>query len=149
MVRNRGFDSILLLRHRLDGDSRHDLKWKGYPPRPVRSAFLAGFPGNRHVVKNMMFGKDVVVVEWEFRSRYKGPFAGTAATGSAVKLPGCGVLSIRSGEATAHRSPYLLRRHNLTQTDFVTPASSAPELADIVVCRAGLSTAREHVRHSH
>jgi len=38
-----------------------------------------------------MFGKDVVVVEWEFRSRYKGPFAGTAATGSAVKLPGCGV----------------------------------------------------------
>jgi len=111
--------------------------------------FLAGFPGNRHVVKNMMFGKDVVVVEWEFRSRYKGPFAGTAATGSAVKLPGCGVLSIRSGEATAHRSPYLLRRHNLTQTDFVTPASSAPELADIVVCRAGLSTAREHVRHSH
>ena len=111
--------------------------------------FLAGFPGNRHVVKNMMFGKDVVVVEWEFRSRYKGPFAGTAATGSAVKLPGCGVLSIRSGEATAHRSPYLLRGHDLTQTDFVTPASSAPELADIVVCRAGLSTAREHVRHSH
>jgi len=35
------------------------------------------------------------------------------------------------------------------RTDFVTPASSAPELADIVVCRAGLSTAREHVRHSH
>jgi len=110
--------------------------------------FLAGFPGNRHVVKNMMFGKDVVV-EWSFEAVHKGPFAGTAATGSAVKLPGCGVLSIRSGEATAHRSPYLLRRHNLTQTDFVTPASSAPELADIVVCRAGLSTAREHVRHSH
>ena len=33
--------------------------------------FIAGFPGNRHIVKNMMFGKDVVVVE--------------------VKLPGCGV----------------------------------------------------------
>ena len=52
--------------------------------------FLAGFPGNRHVVKNMMFGKDVVV-EWSFEAVHKGPFAGTAATGSAVKLPGCGV----------------------------------------------------------
>jgi len=30
--------------------------------------FLAGFPGNRHVVKNMMFGKDVVVVEWSFEA---------------------------------------------------------------------------------
>ena len=26
--------------------------------------FVAGFPGNHHVVKNMIFGKDVVVVEW-------------------------------------------------------------------------------------
>jgi steroid delta-isomerase-like uncharacterized protein len=53
--------------------------------------FVAGFPGNRHVVKNMMFGKDVVVVEWSFEAAHKGPFVGTAATGSAVKLPGCGV----------------------------------------------------------
>ena len=28
--------------------------------------FVAGFPGNRHVVKNMIFGKDVVVVEWSY-----------------------------------------------------------------------------------
>ena len=53
--------------------------------------FVAGFPGNRHVVKNMMFGKDVVVVEWSFEAAHKGPFAGTAATGTAVNLPGCGV----------------------------------------------------------
>jgi len=53
--------------------------------------FVAGFPGNRHVVKNMILGKDVVVVEWTFEAAHKGPFAGTAATGSAVKLPGCGV----------------------------------------------------------
>src|SRR5262252_7963171 len=53
--------------------------------------FVAGFPGNRHVVKNMIFGKDVVVVEWSFEAAHKGPFAGTAATGSAVKVPGCGV----------------------------------------------------------
>ena len=53
--------------------------------------FVAGFPGNRHIVKNMIFGKDVVVVEWSFEAAHKGPFAGTLATGTAVKLPGCGV----------------------------------------------------------
>ena len=53
--------------------------------------FIAGFPGNRHVVKNMIFGKDLVVVEWSFEADHKGPFAGRAATGSAVKMPGCGV----------------------------------------------------------
>jgi steroid delta-isomerase-like uncharacterized protein len=53
--------------------------------------FIAGFPGNRHVVKNMIFGKDVVVVEWSFEATHKGPFVGTVATGTAVKLPGCGV----------------------------------------------------------
>jgi len=53
--------------------------------------FIAGFPGNRHVTKNMMFGKDVVVVEWSFEADHSGPFAGRAATGIAVKLPGCGV----------------------------------------------------------
>jgi hypothetical protein len=34
--------------------------------------FIAGFPGNRHVVKNMIFGKDVVVVEWSFKAAHKG-----------------------------------------------------------------------------
>src|SRR5215813_5383196 len=53
--------------------------------------FVAGFPGNRHVVKNMIFGKEVVVVEWSFEATHKGPFIGTVATGTGVKLPGCGV----------------------------------------------------------
>jgi steroid delta-isomerase-like uncharacterized protein len=53
--------------------------------------FVVGFPGNHHVVKNMIFGKDVVVVEWSFEAAHKGTFAGTAATGTAVSLPGCGV----------------------------------------------------------
>ena len=53
--------------------------------------FVAGFPGNHHVVKNMIFGGDVVVVEWCFEAVHKGPFAGTAATGTGVNLPGCGV----------------------------------------------------------
>jgi len=53
--------------------------------------FVAGFPGNKHVVKNMIFGKDIVVVEWSFEAVHKGPFAGAAATGTGVNLPGCGV----------------------------------------------------------
>ncbi|MBV9609259.1 MAG: nuclear transport factor 2 family protein [Acidobacteria bacterium] len=38
--------------------------------------FIAGFPGNRHVVKNMIFGKNVVGVEWSFEAAHTGPFVG-------------------------------------------------------------------------
>ena len=53
--------------------------------------FIAAFAGNRHIVKNMIFGKDIVVVEFSFEADHNGPFAGRAATGIAVKVPGCGV----------------------------------------------------------
>ncbi|MBV9770923.1 MAG: nuclear transport factor 2 family protein [Bryobacterales bacterium] len=53
--------------------------------------FVAGFPGNRHITKNMIFGKDAVLVEWSFEANHRGPFVGQAATGTEVKLPGCGV----------------------------------------------------------
>ena len=53
--------------------------------------FIAAFAGNRHIVKNMVFGKDIVVVEFSFEADHNGPFAGRAATGIAVKVPGCGV----------------------------------------------------------
>ena len=53
--------------------------------------FIAAFAGNRHVVKNMVFGKDMVVVEFSFEADHNGPFAGRAATGIPVKVPGCGV----------------------------------------------------------
>ena len=53
--------------------------------------FIAAFAGNRHIVKNMIFGKDIVVVEFSFEADHNGPFAGRAATGSPVKVPGCGV----------------------------------------------------------
>ncbi|MBV8741509.1 MAG: nuclear transport factor 2 family protein [Sinobacteraceae bacterium] len=56
--------------------------------------FLAAFPGNRHVIKNMVFGKDVVVVEWNFQGLHSGPFAGRAATGAAIEVPGCGVYEL-------------------------------------------------------
>jgi hypothetical protein len=53
--------------------------------------FITGFPGNRHVVKNWIFGRGVVVVEWTFEAEHKGPFAGRAATAARVQVPGCGV----------------------------------------------------------
>jgi steroid delta-isomerase-like uncharacterized protein len=56
--------------------------------------FIAAFPGNRHVVKNMVFGPGVVVVEWSFEGAHSGPFAGRPATGVAVKVPGCGVYEV-------------------------------------------------------
>jgi len=53
--------------------------------------FIAAFAGNSHIVKNMIFGKDTVVVEFSFEADHNGPFAGRAATGIPVKVPGCGV----------------------------------------------------------
>ena len=53
--------------------------------------FVGAFPGNRHIPKNMIFGQDVVVVEWSFEAEHTGPFAGKPATGISVKVPGCSV----------------------------------------------------------
>src|SRR5262245_61005598 len=53
--------------------------------------FITGFPGNRHVIKNMIFGRDCVVVEFTFDAEHKGSFAGRGATDAHVQMPGCGV----------------------------------------------------------
>jgi PAS domain S-box-containing protein len=53
--------------------------------------FITGFPGNRHFVKNMIFGRNVVIVEFAFDAQHKGPFAGRAATDAHVQVAGCGV----------------------------------------------------------
>jgi steroid delta-isomerase-like uncharacterized protein len=53
--------------------------------------FVAAFPGNRHIPTNMICGDEVVVVEWSFEAEHTGEFAGRAATGSSVKVPGCSV----------------------------------------------------------
>jgi hypothetical protein len=39
----------------------------------------------------MIFGQNVVVIEWSFEAEHTGPFAGKPATGSSVKVPGCSV----------------------------------------------------------
>src|SRR5215467_4125947 len=67
--------------------------------------FITGFPGNRHVVKNMIFGRDVVVVEWSFEAEHKGPFDGHAATDAHIQVPGCGLYEydLAKREITAAR----------------------------------------------
>jgi predicted ester cyclase len=53
--------------------------------------FVTAFPGNQHVVKNIICGPGVASVEFSFEAQHKGPFKGHAASGARVKLPGCGV----------------------------------------------------------
>src|SRR5262245_14198919 len=60
--------------------------------------FITAFPGNRHIVKDMIFGSGVVTVEFSFEAQHKGPFAGHAATGARVTLPGCGVYEYDSAK---------------------------------------------------
>jgi PAS domain S-box-containing protein len=60
--------------------------------------FITAFPGNRHVVKSWIFGRDVVVVEWSFEAEHKGPFEGRAATNARVEAPGCGVYEYDSAK---------------------------------------------------
>ena len=60
--------------------------------------FITAFPGNRHLVKNWIFGRDVVVVEWSFNAEHKGPFAGHAATDARIEVLGCGVYEYDSAK---------------------------------------------------
>src|SRR5215813_8897473 len=60
--------------------------------------FITAFPGNHHIVKNMIFSPGVVTVEFSFEAQHSGPFAGHAATGARVKLPGCGVYEYDSAK---------------------------------------------------
>ena len=60
--------------------------------------FITGFPGNRHIARNMIFGQSVVVVEWSFEAEHKGPFAGRPATEAHVQVPGCSVYEYDSAK---------------------------------------------------
>src|SRR5262245_43431574 len=60
--------------------------------------FTTAFPGNHHIIKNMIFGPGVVTVEFSFEAQHTGPFAGHAATGARISLPGCGVYEYDSAK---------------------------------------------------
>src|SRR5215469_8865166 len=67
--------------------------------------FITAFAGNRHFVKNIIFERDLAVVEFTFKAEHTGPFAGHAATNAHIELPGCGVYEYdpRSWQITAAR----------------------------------------------
>ena len=52
--------------------------------------FIAAFPGNRHFVKNIVFGQESAVIEFTFKAKQTGPFAGYVGTDASIELPGCG-----------------------------------------------------------
>jgi steroid delta-isomerase-like uncharacterized protein len=60
--------------------------------------FITAFPGNRHVVKKRIGGRDAVIVEFDFEAEHTGAFAGHAATHARVVLPGCGVYEYDSAK---------------------------------------------------
>jgi predicted ester cyclase len=53
--------------------------------------YIAGFPGNRHIPKKMIFGQNVVALEWSVEAEHKGTFAGIAPTGNHVQVSGCSI----------------------------------------------------------
>src|SRR5215813_8804497 len=67
--------------------------------------FITAFAGNRHFVKNIIFERDIAVIEFTFKAEHTGPFAGHAATNAHIELPGCGVYEYdpRSWQITAAR----------------------------------------------
>jgi steroid delta-isomerase-like uncharacterized protein len=60
--------------------------------------FITAFPGNRHVVRNWIFGRNVVVAEWTFEAEHKGPFSGHPASDAHVEVSGCGVYEYDSAK---------------------------------------------------
>jgi PAS domain S-box-containing protein len=91
--------------------------------------FITAFPGNRHVVKNMIFGRGVVLIEFTFEAHHKGPFDGRPATDAPIELPGCGVYEYDSAKrqitagriyfdvGTLHRQIIDQRRHPPPRTE--------------------------------
>jgi len=60
--------------------------------------FVGGFPGNRHIAKNIIFGDNAVAIEWSFEAEHTGAFAGLPATGASVKVPGCSIYEYDLGK---------------------------------------------------
>ena len=51
--------------------------------------FIAGFPGNVHAIRNLAFCAKPRRSRMAFEAIHSGAFAGIAATGRQVQVPGC------------------------------------------------------------
>lgn len=58
--------------------------------------FITAFSGNRHVVRNWIFGRNVVVAEWTFEAEHKGPFAAHPPSDAQLEVSACGVYEYHS-----------------------------------------------------
>ncbi len=92
--------------------------------------FITAFPENHHRVKNMLVGPGVVTVEWNFEALHKGPFAGHAATGARVKVPGCGVYEYDSAKRQITSARIYFDVGTLLQTITDLPVSDPQKAAE-------------------
>ena len=99
--------------------------------------FIAGFPGNRHIVKNWIFGRDVVVVEWTFEAEHKGPFADCAATDARVELPGCGVYEYDSAKRQITAARIYFDVGNVAEADRRSAPPTLPSTEDAAAAPTG------------
>jgi steroid delta-isomerase-like uncharacterized protein len=67
--------------------------------------FIAGFPGNVHVIRKLAHGMNLVAVEWSFEAVHLGTFANVQSTGRKVRVPGCSFYEydLGAGQITAGR----------------------------------------------
>jgi steroid delta-isomerase-like uncharacterized protein len=63
--------------------------------------FIHAFPGNVHEIQRLVYGDNVVAVEWRFKAEHSGKFQGIPATGRKTDVPGCSIYSLRDGVITA------------------------------------------------
>jgi len=82
--------------------------------------FITAFPGNRHLVKNIILTPCAAIVEFNFEARHQGPFAGHEPTGAQVNVPGCGIYEFDSAkrQITAARIYFDVGTLLQTITDF-------------------------------
>ena len=94
--------------------------------------FITAFPGNHHLVKNIIPGPGVVTVEFSFEAQHKGPFKGHVATGARVTLPGCGVYEYDSATRQITAGRIYFDVGTLLQTITELPEYHSKEAAQAV-----------------
>jgi PAS domain S-box-containing protein len=92
--------------------------------------FITAFPGNRHFIKNMVFGPGMVVAEFIFEAQHKGPFGGHAPTGARINLPGSGVYEYDSSKRQITAGRIYFDVGTLLQTITELPRSDPQKAAE-------------------
>jgi steroid delta-isomerase-like uncharacterized protein len=92
--------------------------------------FITAFPGNWHRVKKLIGGQGVAIVEFTFEAEHTGPFAGHAATGARVVVPGCGVYEYDAAKRQITAARIYFDVGTLLQTIIAFPANDRSKAAE-------------------